>query len=64
MVIIMVTSEAVIQRCSVKKLFIEVSPNSQENTCARDSFVVEIVSCHSNNERVHISEFRCFIEMC
>ena len=30
MVIIMVTSEAVIQRCSVKKLFIEVSPNSQE----------------------------------
>ena len=64
MVIIMVTSEAVIQRCSVKKLFIEVSPNSQENTCARDSFVVEIVSYHSNNERVHISEFRCFIEMC
>ena len=26
------------QRCSVKKVFLEVSQNSQENTCARVSF--------------------------
>ena len=25
--------EAVAQRCSVKKVFLEISPNSQENTC-------------------------------
>ena len=25
--------EAVVQRCSVKKVFLEISQNSQENTC-------------------------------
>ena len=27
-------SEAVVQRCSAKKVFLEISQNSQENTCA------------------------------
>ena len=27
--------EAVAQRCSVKKLFLEILQNSQENTCGR-----------------------------
>ena len=27
-------SEAVVPRCSVKKMFLEISQNSQENTCA------------------------------
>ena len=31
-------AEAVAQRCSVKKVFLEISQNSQENTCARISF--------------------------
>ena len=31
--------EAVVQRCSVKKAFLEFSQNSQENTCARVSFL-------------------------
>ena len=30
--------EAVVQRCSVKKVFLEISQNSQENTCAKASF--------------------------
>ena len=30
--------EAVVQRCSVKKVSLEISQNSQENTCARVSF--------------------------
>ena len=34
------TAEAVSQRCSVKKLFLEILQNSQENTCARVSFRV------------------------
>ena len=29
--------EAVAQTCSVKKVFLEISQNLQENTCARDS---------------------------
>ena len=31
-------TEAVVWRCSVKKLFLKISQNSQENTCARVSF--------------------------
>ena len=30
--------EAVARGCSVKKVFLEISQNSQENTCARASF--------------------------
>ena len=30
--------EAIIQRCSVKKMFLKISPNSKENTCVRVSF--------------------------
>ena len=35
-------SEAVAKRCSVKKVFFEISLNSQEKTCARDSFLVKL----------------------
>ena len=31
-------TEAVAQRCSVKKAFLEILQNSQENTCDRASF--------------------------
>ena len=31
-------TEAVARRCSVKKVFWEISQNSQESTCARVSF--------------------------
>ena len=33
------TTEAVTQRCSVKKVFLKTSQNSQENTYARASFL-------------------------
>ena len=33
-------SEAVVQKYSVKKVFLKISQNSQENTCARVSFCV------------------------
>ena len=32
---------AVTQRCSTKKLFLEISQNSQENTCSRVSFLLK-----------------------
>ena len=34
--------EAVAQRCSVKKAFLEISQNSQEKTCARVSFLINM----------------------
>ena len=34
--------EAVIQRCSVKAVFLKISQNSQENTCARVSFLIKL----------------------
>ena len=30
--------EVVVHRCSVRRVFLEISKNSQENTCARISF--------------------------
>ena len=33
------SSEAVVQRCSVKKVFLEISQNSQENNCIIDYFL-------------------------
>ena len=36
------SSEAVVWRCSVEKVFLEISHNSQENTCARDSFLIKL----------------------
>ena len=34
--------EAVVGRCSIKKMFLEISQNSQENSCARDSFLIKL----------------------
>ena len=35
-------SEAVVWRCSVKKVFIKLSQISQKNTCARISFLIKL----------------------
>ena len=32
-------TEAIVQRCSVKKVFLKIPQNSQENTSARVSFL-------------------------
>ena len=37
-----ILTEAVFQRCSVKKVFLEISQNSQENTCVRVSFLIKL----------------------
>ena len=33
--------EAVVRRCSVEKMFVEIFQNIQENTCARVSFLIK-----------------------
>ena len=40
--------EAVVQRCSVKKVFLEISQNSQENTSARVSFLNKVAGTTCN----------------
>ena len=35
-------SEAVVWRCSVEKVFLEISQNSQENTCVRDCCLIKL----------------------
>ena len=35
-------TKAVIRRCFVKKVFLIISENSQENTCARVSFLIKL----------------------
>ena len=37
-------TEAVVQRCSVEKVFLEISQNPQENTCAKVSFLIKLQS--------------------
>ena len=41
-------SEAVVRRCSVKKVFLEISQNSQENTCARASFFNKVAGARAS----------------
>ena len=35
-------TEAVVRRCSIKKVFLKLSQNSQENACARVSFSIKL----------------------
>ena len=35
-------TEAVVQRCSVKKVLLEISKNSWEKTCAGVSFLIKL----------------------
>ena len=35
------TSETVVRRCSVKKVFLEISQNPQENACATCNFIIK-----------------------
>ena len=44
------------QRCSVKKVFLEILQNSQENTCARDSFWIKLQAWGLKKSLWH----RCF----
>ena len=35
-------AEAIVWGCSVEKVFLEVSQNSQENICVRASFLIKL----------------------
>ena len=40
---IIFTKEVVVQTCSVKKVFLDISQNLQESTCPRDSFLKKLL---------------------
>ena len=42
LVVICQSTEAVSRRCSVKKVLLDISQNSQESTCARVSFLIKL----------------------
>ena len=54
--IFIIVTEAVVQRCSVKMVFLEISQDSQENTCARDSDLINFIKKESLAQ-VFSSEF-------
>ena len=41
-------AEAVAQRCFIKTVLLEISQNSQENTCARVSFLIKLQTKANN----------------
>ena len=47
-IIVKFIAQAVVRRCSVKKVSLEISQNSQENTCARVSFI-KVAGLRSGN---------------
>ena len=51
-----VRKEAVAQTCSVKKVFLEISQNSQEITCARVSFFNKVAGLSPNLKNLRWSE--------
>ena len=55
--IYVVCAEAVVQRCSVKKVFLEILQNSQEKTCARVSFLIRAAGLRHRCFPVNIVKF-------
>ena len=59
-------SETVVQRYSVKKTFLKISQNSQENTCARVSFLTKLqaLACNfiKNRDPGHMSFLVNFVK--
>ena len=56
-------TEVVVRMCSWKKVFLQILQNSQENTCARVSFLIKLQAQTSNFNKketlaqVHFCEF-------
>ena len=46
--------EAAAQRCFVKKVFLQISQNSQENTCARNCFLIKKNSEIQKSSLIHL----------
>ena len=52
-------TEAVVQRCFVNKVFLEISQNSQENTCARVSLLIKLQASNFIKKETLAQVFSC-----
>ena len=52
-------TEAVVRWCSVKKVFLEIHQNSQESTCASDSFLIKLQACNFIKKESLVQAFSC-----
>ena len=59
-----ISSEAVARRCSVKKVFLEISQDSQESTCARVSHLTETLAQVFSCKFCKISKNTFFFRTC
>ena len=50
---------AVVQRCSFKKVFLEISQNSRENTSARVSFLIKLQAYNFIKKETLAQVFSC-----
>ena len=55
----MIEKEAVVQRGSVKMVFLEISQNSHENTCARVAFLIKLQACNFIKKETLAQVFSC-----
>ena len=53
-------AEAVVQRCYVKNIFLKISQNSQEKTCAKVSFVIKLQTAPATLLKKRLWH-RCFL---
>ena len=51
--------KAVVRRCSVKKVFLEISQNLEENTFARGSFLIKLEACNFIKKETLTQVFSC-----
>ena len=56
-------SEAVAQRCSVEMVLLEISQNSQENTCARLSFLIKLQASGIIKCLVNLLYFQVYVKI-
>ena len=56
---ILIIQEQPSERCSVKKSFLEISQNSQENACVRDSFIIKLQACNFIKKESLAQVFSC-----
>ena len=49
------------EKCSIKKVFLKISPNSQENTCARVSYLIKLQAstCNFIKNEIRAQVFSC-----
>ena len=54
--------EAVVQKCSVKKVFLKILENSQENNCARVSFLIKLRAFKVRNKNTRTTSVTYSLE--